>query len=494
MNKTADLALRNLRTHVQAPSWVLGRAALAASLLTALSFGAAGSGRVGAAGLNVFRGLLWIDFAFVTMVAIGPFASALAEEREGETLAVLRLAGLQPLAIVASKALGLFGSTLLLLAVQVPFAVLATALGGVSVRQVATAFVTLAAYTIGAQGVALCMAARATGAKQAGSRTAWTLGLWLLAPQILGVLASWLVAVGAARGVGSGPLADWIDLAHLASPLTAALPKTGQPAPQLFSPFTWIALVVGLVGFGLAVNGIAREETPREPRRARWHRPRVHGTRSAALVWKEENFLLGGKPAQQRRAIAYVVLFLSIGLFTFDLRGGWISTWSHACFVAFATIAYVEASVAASHLYRDELRERTLFGLALLPIPPITWATAKVRGAMRAMRGPLIAAGVALVMGQLSGNPGVIWLALTVFPAIVSLNLTLFLSLWLPRGSFIVAAVLTALPLTMVASAGRARDVMACGLFYVGGPLAIAFVGWLQARIGHRLRQLATQY
>ncbi|HLU39840.1 MAG TPA: ABC transporter permease, partial [Planctomycetota bacterium] len=161
MNVALDLALRGLRQHLRAPGWVAARATLALLLMFAVVVTAAGRGAVGASGLDLFSALVTIDFLFLAAIAIGPSSSALAEEREGDTLGVLQLAGLSPGAILFAKAGGLFASTMLLLVVQVPFATLATVLGGIDARQVATVFVLLLSTLFGAQGIALACAASA---------------------------------------------------------------------------------------------------------------------------------------------------------------------------------------------------------------------------------------------------------------------------------------------------------------------------------------------
>lgn len=484
--------------HVGDRGWVLGRATLVLALIASLLIGVASSGQVGAAGLNLLGTLLVVDFGFVTATAVGPFASGLAEEKEGDTLGVLRLAGLSPGAIVASKALGLLASALLLLLVQVPFAILATTLGGVGRAHVATAFVTLFAYTLASQGVALAVAARAQTSKQAGTRTAWILASWLLLPLLLEAASAWAAAVatgGSPKG-SPGVLATLAEGARQASPLFAALPAADLPAPPLLTSAAWLCLAIAALGFALAVHGIARAPAQgRAPRRPRSRRPRVHGLRTQALVWKEENFLLGGAAGQRRRAAVYVVAVLLIGLLTYDPRGGWLATWSSLSLQAFFVIAYIELGMAASHLYRDELRERTLFGLALLPIPPMTWAAGKAQGVLRVARVPLWAMLIAYFTNRLFAGrtfPG--WIFAAVGFGFLAVNLTLFLSLWLPRGAFLVATALVALPAAMVTAGGATGELFTFCSVYIGGPLALGLLGWLQVQIGRRLRELATRY
>lgn len=503
MNITLDLARRGLQQHLRAPGWILARAALTVLLIVALAVAGGAAARLGAPGRSFFLALLIVDLVFLTAIAIGPFASALAEEKEGDTLNVLRLAGLTSPAIVSAKALGLLASTLLLLVLEVPFAMLATTLGGVSARQVAATFVVLLSYTLAAQGIALACAARAPNTKAASYRTGWILSAWLLLPTVLATLVS--MVGGWTRGAGPQPVGpgpappiaiDVIDLLHLASPLSAALAAAREPAPPLFPFAVWLSLALAPLGFAIAVWALA--DTPAKARPAappRIRRLRPVGLRTKALIWKEQNFLLGGPVAMRRRLMWYWVLFFALGVLTFDPRGGWFASWGTVGVWTFLLAGLIEAGIAASHLYRDEIRERTLFGLALLPVPPMTWAMAKARGGLRAVRAPSWALAASCACVVFSRPVAMVALPVAVLAwvmlGLLIVNLTLYLSLWLPRGSFPAAAATVLIPSGLLLSSGAFE--VACCFFYVGPIAILSVLGWLQVAIGRRLRLLATR-
>ncbi len=486
---------------MRAQEWVLARAALTALLIVALAVACGGAARLGAPGRSLFVALVFLDFVFLTAIAIGPFASALAEEKEGDTLGVLRLAGLTPTAIVGAKAGGLLASTLLLLLIQVPLAILATTLGGVSGRQVIAAFVTLVCYTIAAQGIALACAARANTPKGAGHLVAWILSTWLLLPTALASLLTmvgyWTGGAGGGRaGAGSSRVQDALDLLHLVSPFSVAFAGLERPSPPLTPIVVWICLALAPIAFALAVLSLGQKRVASSPEsRRHLRRPRPLGLRTLALVWKEENFLLGGRAAMRRRTIGYGVIWLALGVLTYDPRGGWFGSWGTVGVQVFLLAALLEAGVAASHLYRDEVRDRTLFGLALLPVPPATWAMGKARGALRALRAPTwpLAASCAWVV---LGRPALIVplpIALMAWFCLGALvvNGTLFLSLWLPRGAFPAAAAAVLIPSGIFAWSPAIE--VACCFFYVAPVTVLVVVSWLQVAIGRRLRLLAAR-
>lgn len=502
MKRTLELAACDLRGHVRARGWVAARGALVLLLLVGLPFAMRESSRIGAAGLTFFRLLVVLDVAFLTAIAIGPFASSLAEEKEGDTLGVLRLAGLSPGGIVLAKVLGLLAATLLLLAVQTPFGVLATSLGGLGHSQVAGVLTILVGYTVAAQGIALAAAGWSRDPKQAGTRTGQALAVWLLLPWLVDAVIAWLRALATPAGGGGGPASTAVTVPssleslastlHGISPLSHALDVLAGPGRFVWPPVV-LCGATALLGYALAVAGVARGagRPPAAERRRRL--PRIVGVRTRALVWKEENFLLGGARRRRVRRWAYIGLFALLGVLSFDPRGGWLGTWSTLGTLVFFVAAFLETGVAASHLYREELRERTLFGLLLLPLPPMTWAAAKAEGALRVAHVPLVLLGVSLALGIMFGEPQVGALLAGVGVAVVTINLTLYLSLWLPRGAFVVSAALMLFPAMLLLVSGPAQLAFCCGCAYVAGPLAIVFVGWLQVQIGKRLRVLGAQ-
>jgi hypothetical protein len=139
---------RSLRVDARTPSVFGTRVGLLAILLVSL-FEVEQTSRYGfssAPGLQLFRGVLWINVVFISLVGLSYFASAITEEKEEMMLGLLRMTDLNALSILLGKSTSrLVGAGMLLLA-QVPFTLLAVTLGGVSTRQIAAGYCTMLAY------------------------------------------------------------------------------------------------------------------------------------------------------------------------------------------------------------------------------------------------------------------------------------------------------------------------------------------------------------
>ena len=67
--------------------------------------------------------------ALISVAGVSYFVSAVSEEKDAGTLALLQLAGAPPLGIVLSKSTSRMISSLMLLTIQLPFTFLAVTLG-----------------------------------------------------------------------------------------------------------------------------------------------------------------------------------------------------------------------------------------------------------------------------------------------------------------------------------------------------------------------------
>ncbi len=83
-------------------------------------------------GLRFFRMICYLNVFLITVAGMSYFVSAVTEEKESGTLALLRLAGAPPLGIILSKSTSRLISALMLLLIQLPFTFLSITLGGVT--------------------------------------------------------------------------------------------------------------------------------------------------------------------------------------------------------------------------------------------------------------------------------------------------------------------------------------------------------------------------
>lgn len=141
------LFTRSIREDARARVPTILRATLVLVILLLLWGNQSDFARRTAPGREFLFMTLFANLAFLAIATLGNFASAITEEKEDQTLTLLRMTNLSALAILFGKGTSRLFGALLLLAVQVPFTLLAVTLGGVSREQVLQAYAILGATT-----------------------------------------------------------------------------------------------------------------------------------------------------------------------------------------------------------------------------------------------------------------------------------------------------------------------------------------------------------
>ncbi len=108
-----------------------------------------------APGLLFFTLISYTNFAFITLAGTSFFTSAITEEKEEQTLGLLKMAGVSAAGILLGKLGPRLVNALLLLAIQYPFVQLAVTLGGILPRQIQATYITLAGYIVLMSGMGL---------------------------------------------------------------------------------------------------------------------------------------------------------------------------------------------------------------------------------------------------------------------------------------------------------------------------------------------------
>ena len=129
LHKTFALLQRSLRTDVRLLRTHFFRALLLGFILFTL-FTDKGLLRSGSPGLELFSWLVYCNFWFIAAAGALYFSSAISEEKEEQTLGLLRLAGISPFSLLVGKWLPRVIGGLLLVAIQFPFTLLSITLGG----------------------------------------------------------------------------------------------------------------------------------------------------------------------------------------------------------------------------------------------------------------------------------------------------------------------------------------------------------------------------
>jgi len=483
------LFTRSLREDTRSKSTYWARAGLAAFVLVVMWMSSLAGARGGAPGLEFLKNAMWLQTVFLTIAGLAYFASAITEEKEEETLGLLRMTNLSPLAILLGKSTSRLGGALLLIGAQLPFTLLAVTLGGVAPGQVFAAYATLGAYAFLLGNLALfasVIAPRTAIAAVLTGAVLWGLG-------------------GAVENIpGYGGLSPFNRLDEIFTTGFHDAPVGRQVIGSvllglMFFVLAWIffeRLCGGRQGSSLNLETLWRRRfhgwfAPGRPRAFR------------ALAWKDFHFLHGGRFVIVAKTAVCVILLAVAGMDVIrevaDLAGPEVPLTMFGCGLLWLI---AEAAFAASRICACEVRDRTLSSLVLLPQSLPVTMSAKISAFWPAAIPALGLIGLSLVsalfVGIASANAaGVlegIW-AVTVVGSIAFLyvfamsyfgvHLTAYLSLRMKRG---------ALPLAVIICLASGIFASIPLLGWIGVPAAALIVGHsLRAKIFQRLEDLAAE-
>ena len=333
---------------------VLYLAAARASFLTLWS----------ATGLALFHSQLLLTAAYVSITAIFGFSQAISEEKEDETLGLMRLADISPLSIILGKMAGRLVDAALLLAIQFPFTVIAITLGGVSWPQVIAAYSALAAYLWLLATLGIVASVLQPTGTAAARWTAIVVGLYTLSPYV------WMSAQASWR------FSHWdltirkvFDFICLPLRLTAVTQSSFNESPWCAS--VGVGLVAGTfflliawwafdrVSFDTAV--IRSSQTDLSPQADEFERP-SRMTWSNPVIWREFTYLTGGKRGLRTRIISHSLIAFVMLIFQDTI--GHVFAWAS---IFSGLLALVDGTWTASRLFRDEIRDRTWSSLVQTP-------------------------------------------------------------------------------------------------------------------------------
>jgi ABC-type transport system involved in multi-copper enzyme maturation permease subunit len=521
--KLPALALfeRSLRVETRSPLMCWSRAGLLAVILLILYpiQTMAGMGWYGAPGLHFLQEMAWVNLVLITLTGLSYFASAITEEKEELMLGLLRMTDLSPVAILLGKSTSRLVGALLLLLVQVPFVLLAVALGGVGLLQIVAAYGTLLAYLFLVCNLALLFSVVFRNTTTAAAVTLAVLLFFLIGHYwAAGLLQA--MAVNPQRGAGF-VLAWLIDRWRQATPSDRLdeIFRTGFTGPAIGLQVAG-NLVLGMILFllsWLVFDYFTREE--KDPAAARpWLLRRTNrpsrippglvGTR--AISWKDFTFIGGGRSGLLAK---FGVLALLVVLCNFLLlESGSVTNLTQAfeagvlIWVSLLMTAVCLAFEAA-RVFQEEVRWKTLSSLVTLPVSVPELAYRKVAGVLAGTLPLLAATGLGMLLapkdtgdffsGLLREPEEFGMLTVFVLQFILFLHLTAFLSLVIKRGAlplaiaiqFFGGSFLMSLLAVMFISSGGGPGVVAIVTALIC--LALTFV--LHHAIGLRLARAAAE-
>jgi hypothetical protein len=382
------LLLRSLRYDVRARGAHLTRLALCAAIYVSLIYYQMLAAWImtGSPGLEFFRSILMLNLTFLTLVGLTTFSSSIAEEKEEDSLGLLRMAGVDSLGLLLGKVGGRLMQAIALLVVQFPFTLLAITLGGVGFSQIQAAFVAMAAFLIMLAGIGVlcstvCQTTRAASTMMVAIMAVYWIGPWMC--------QNWIADLNR-----SGRTISFRPLVEFAADCCVYM-QTGRILTTGFADSLWTAQVVtnSLLGIGCfllawALFDVCTRNPRSEPvsrglatRGAKGFRFSSPGRAfSNSLVWKDFHFATGGIVGLVLRTLCYVGLFFAVSIF-FSQGNDWQAVLM--IFLAFqAAFLPIDASMLISRALMDEVRGQTIPSLVMLPrsVPFIVYS--KLAGAL----------------------------------------------------------------------------------------------------------------
>lgn len=382
-SRTFALFVRAIRLDARLLRSHLARIALLGFVMSMLVYGHLSGFLFGAPGLRFFQALAWINFGFATLAATLLFSTAITEEKEDQTLGLLRMANVGAGALLIGKGGPRLLAALLILSVQFPFTLLAITLGGVSWEQVYAVYWTLLAHVVfvGSVGLVSSVIYRRSGA--AAGCTAIVILLTLILPPLLRHLC-----LTVTTSTGFPPwqmqLAEWglpyseevyraTTFARLAGVLSTGFDESpfglqvaaNAGAAALLFGLAWLlfeplnrSLDVAAPAATSVLHRVIR--IPSRSRRA-W---------PAALIWKDFYHIAGGHTAWIAKLLTYGPFLLLIMYWAEDFRSSSVTAEEFGGALMSVTLFLIlplETLVLAARIYRSELKEKTWSTLYALP-------------------------------------------------------------------------------------------------------------------------------
>lgn len=386
-NRALCVDFRLTRTH-------LFRFLFAVMILFCLVSAHLSSQFLGAAGLALFAQIIYLNFVFILMAGISFFATAITEEKEEQTIGLLLMAGVNPIALLLGKSLPRLVSALLLLSVQFPFTLLAITLGGVTISQVIAAYVALAVFLFCLSNLGLICSVVCARSRAASSLVVLALITYFIAPPLLNLLLDSLVyyrwiADGTMPIVYTERAIEWLGQTSVLNQIMVILTSGFNESPWGIQ--FWSNFIFGIFLFlfaSLLFNRFALTEVSVSPGRGTLSKKKnnIFSPGRAwinALMWKDFVFVNGGYGMTYIKFMGYGIAL--IALCSFIGYTSHMYSWEEfglTLFWSMLIVVLIEISLICTRIFQVEIHWNTLTSTAMLPISMSYIAYSKLGGAL----------------------------------------------------------------------------------------------------------------
>jgi len=396
LTKTLALCLRAIRFDARAlPSHVI-RLVMLAFVVCMLVWAQLMATVFGAPGLRFFMFCTWVNFIFATLASVVLFATAITEEKETQTLGLLRMANVGALSLILGKTAPRLLATLLILSVQFPFTLLAITLGGVSWSQVYAAYWTLFSHVLLIGSIGLFASVIFRSSALAVTFTMLCVLLLIFVPlttygYFFGVTSGTLDAPAPVLAIAdqgleiSGTLLDATAAARIVEILRTGFnqPAFGlQAISNMIGGFVVLLLAWAVfepfnkntdVAVRPARSPLALLRKSRRPRRS-WGVP---------IIWKDFYFIAGGPKIWVVKFLLYGPLIWFLLFLVNDFRMSRMTAEGFGELLApfcLFVILPLEAMLLSARVFSSEIKQRTWSSLLSLPSSLFEVAYSKIAG------------------------------------------------------------------------------------------------------------------
>ncbi len=358
-------------------------------------------------GLRFFETICYLNVLLITVSGVSYFVTAVTEEKDAGTFALMRLAGMTALSITLGKSTSRLVSSLMLLVIQLPFTFLAITLGGVLWQQIIASYIALAAWMVLVANLALFCSVRCATSGRAAGMAGTILVLMFVLPSLiingLTALPAGYVPRGISDTLNRIPAA--LETINIFARLRLLL-QTDSPV-IFFGPQFWISLVIAVTLFAISTLALDFWSAPVEaggpsenPAIRRWSVGRVW---PMAVMWKEFVFFTGGRSFFVAKLIGGGILFA--GFIVLQGKNGDNSLYilhgdyAWAAFLTFAGFLALEVLLYSSGCLFYEIRQSTQSTLAAIPLSGVRILLEKAGGCLMALIPVMLWLGVTALSG-----------------------------------------------------------------------------------------------
>ena len=412
LNQTSAFVTRSVRQESRLLSHHLIRAAMVGMMLYLLLLQLAGFNRMSAAGLTLIKNVMSCCYWCLTMLGIMYFSVAITEEKEEETLPLLRMTGVRNVTLLLGKSLPRLAVVLLLILVAAPFLMLAVTLGGVLREQIIGSLLGLMCYAfcLSQAGLLASTVCRNSSRAISAATLIWVLlefGSWMI----------WLIAIAGNRGLilgrnfGNGPPGPvttflmwtqaklWNCTMWKASESYLSIER----GDSIFHPQMLFHLTMGAALFGLSwllferfnqhaiANGAAAAIGPKATGQ-RKNADKAVRPWDKALAWKSWQLIGGGIRRFWMGIIALPALCITIvfciGLAVGDMASGYV--YGIVLMVGGVGAMAVMLARLFGTVLSSEVKDQTLVSLFLLPQSTRSIMMQSMRGLLPFLISPVL--------------------------------------------------------------------------------------------------------